>query len=178
MKKIISNELYNIAYNNLDNQRIIKSVLAKYRKQLDDDTLRTCGMHAIWRCLESHDETYSTKFTSSLWRFVNWECKKELQVLARSKFKPQELTDIAINVDAYNIFDDLSNILNEEEVKLIKLRFVEGMTLKEIGKEFGYTKEAARLKLKYTLDQIRSMVYNSTEGKDNNRMFGLNNATF
>jgi len=163
-KKLVNNQIYNNAYENLDNQRIISSVLSKYRGRLDEETLKGCGLNALWRCLENHNEALGTKFTSSLWRFVHWECRKELQTLARSKYKPTELVEIAVDEECENVFDDLDNILDPEYSKIVKLRFIHGMTLKEIGKEFGYTKEAARQKLKYALNRIKDMVYNTSEG--------------
>ncbi len=64
----------------------------------------------------------------------------------------------------YTIFDDIDKLLEPEYSKIIKLRFIEGMTLREIGKKFGYTKEAARLKLTKALAQVKQMVYNVGEG--------------
>lgn len=171
-KKTVSNEEYNIAYNNKDNQRIIKAVLFTYRGKLDEDTLKTCGLNALWRCLQNHNESFSTKFTSSLWRFVNWECKKELRTLATSKYKPLELFDVANEEEEmYSVFDDLHDVLDQEYCQIIKLRFLEKMTLREIGNKFGYTKEAARQKLEKAIGQIR-MVYNS-KGKDKNGQLEL-----
>jgi len=163
-KKLVNNQIYNDAYENLDNQKIISAVLSKYRGRLDEDTLKHCGLNALWRCLQNHNENLGTKFTSSLWRFVHWECRKELQTLARSKYKPVELVEIPINYESINIFDDLPNFLDQEHCKIVELRFIHGMTLKEIGKEFGYTKEAARQKLNYALDRIKDMVYNTLQG--------------
>lgn len=163
-KKFVNNQIYNDAYENKDNQKIIGCVLSKYRGQLDEDTLKTCGLNALWRCLQNHEVSFATKFTSSLWRFVHWECKKELQTLARTKFKPTELFDIAIDKPIESIFDDIDHILDQEQSKIVKLRFLHRMTLKEIGKEFGYSKEAARQKLEKAIDRIRNMVYNSLEG--------------
>lgn len=160
-RKFVDNSIYTNAYENKDNQQIIKSVLSKYRGRLTEETLKSCGLNALWRCLQQHDEKYTTKFTSSLWRFVHWECKKELKTLARSKFRPQELTDIAEEVPLDNLFDDISSILDQEQAKIVKLRFLEGMTLKEIGNTFGVTKEAVRLKLKKALNQIKKLVYNT-----------------
>ena len=156
--------MYNDAYYNIDNQKIIKAVLSTYRGRLDEDTLIDCGLNALWRCLQSHKTEFTTKFTTSLWRFVNWECKKELQNLARARHKPSELVDISIDSSEYTVFDDIDTCLDDVHSQIVKLRFLEGMTLKEIGNHFGFTKEAARQKLKFALKQIKELVYNSIEG--------------
>lgn len=164
-RKEISNKDYNEAFNNLDNKNIINSVLSKYRGRLDEDTLKMCGLNALWRCLQFHDTNYKTKFTSSLWRFTNWECRKELQTLARSKYRPTDLFDVPENEeDCLDVFNDIGTILNEEYSKIVKLRFIEGLTLQEIGTHFGYSKEAARQKLKFALSQIKTLVYNTEQG--------------
>ena len=162
-KQPVNDLIYNEAYKNKDNQKIIQSVLSKYRRQLDKDTLKSCGLNALWRCLQSHSDNFKTKFTSSLWRFVNWECKKELQTLARTKYKSTELYDIPIEETSFTIFDELHGLLPPEYCKIVKLRFEHGMTLREIGKVFGYTKESARLKLQHALKQIKQVVYNNVD---------------
>lgn len=164
-RKEISNKDYNEAFNNQDNKNIIGTVLSKYRGRLDEDTLKMCGLNALWRCLQFHDIKYTTKFTSSLWRFTNWECKKELQTLARSKYRPTDLFDVPEDDEgSLEIFNDIKSILNEELSKIVKLRFVDGFTLQEIGRHFGYSKEAARQKLRLALSQIETMVYNIEQG--------------
>jgi RNA polymerase sigma factor (sigma-70 family) len=50
-------------------------------------------------------------------------------------------------------------LLDEEQSTILKLRFQKGMTLKEIGEQFGYTKEAARQKLNHALIQVKKLVY-------------------
>jgi DNA-directed RNA polymerase specialized sigma subunit len=159
LKKNINNNDYNIAYDNLSNKRIIKYVLYQYRKILDYDTLKSCGLHALWRCLQYHDDKYKRKFTSSLYQFVKWECEREI----KSKYKSSKNT---INIDCdiiadekSNLFTYISNILDKESFNLIKLRFIDGMTLDEIGKECGFTKESARQKINRILLHLRKRVY-------------------
>ena len=159
-KKVITEADFNEAYKNTDNQNIIHSVLKKYYNALDVDTLKNCGLKALLRCLESHSEEYKTKFTSSLYRFTTWECERERKAAETQseRFKPMELFDIPVgNGREASIFDDLNDVLPEEHASIIKMKFEEDRTLEEIGKHFGYTKEAARQKLKSALTTLREV---------------------
>lgn len=156
-KRVISELEFNEAYKNSDNQNIIYSVLKKYSKTLDSDTLRTCGLNALWRCLESHSDEYKTKFTSSLYKFTTWECDRERLKLAKIKDRPVELFDIAEEETEASIFTDLDDVLPTEHAAIVKMRFEEGRTLEEIGRHFGYTKESARQKLASALETLREV---------------------
>lgn len=180
MKKKITNEAYNEAYNNVDNRRIINSVLSHYKGQLDTDTLKNCGLVGLWRALENHDSSYKTKFTSSLWRFTKYACRTELQALARKQQKKNKNEFEHSNIDniyldnvysreepSLNIFNEIDDILSKEQAKIVRMRFVENMTLEEIGSQMGYTKETARQKLKLALNKISEVVYNDSEDRTN-----------
>ena len=76
--KKISDKEFEEAYKNTDNRNMIRMVCASFSNTLSSDILESCGMLALWKCLRSHDEKYGQKFTSSLYRFVRWECIREL----------------------------------------------------------------------------------------------------
>ncbi len=159
-KKVISEIEFNQAYKNSDNQNIIYSVLKKYSNILDADTLKTCGLNALVRCLESHSDEYKTKFTSSLYKFTMWECDRERVKLEKhqSRMKSVELFDIIDDTGREaSIFDDIEDVLPQEQVSIVKMRFEESCTLEEIGKRFGYTKESARQKLATALNTLREV---------------------
>src|SRR5262245_45103905 len=78
-KRDVSNAEFEAALADRDNQNIIKGVTSRYKKQLDADDLYTCGLNALWRALQSHDPAYEQKFTTTLFRFVHWECRRELR---------------------------------------------------------------------------------------------------
>lgn len=167
-KKEVSNLEYNNAYNNTDNIKITKKVLSFYRPTLDEETLKSCGMRGLWRALQFHQERFKNKFTTSLWRFVNWECENEVKKLIRTQAKPDSKVKSLEFFDAEDdslaqtdIFNDISSLLDKESFSIIQLRFLENMTLQEIGTKFGYTKEAARQKLHKALLEVKRLVYNS-----------------
>jgi RNA polymerase sigma factor (sigma-70 family) len=71
-----------------DNRGIIKAVLKRYSFQLESDDLESIGMYALWKCLRYHVDGYQ-KFTTNLYRFVHWECQREL-----GKKKPKEREEV------------------------------------------------------------------------------------
>lgn len=173
-KRKVNEEEYRKAYNNSDNRNVIKSVLKTYKDRLDTHTLESCGLSGLWRALQYHNpEEYTTKFTSTLWRFTTWECDKEVKKAKRKKHKraKQISADALTSLDtrlspepSLGLIDDLESVLDNEHAEIVRLRYVNGYTLREIGGYFGYTKEAARLKLKVALSKLRSVVYNTIGG--------------
>lgn len=164
-KKEVTNQQYEEAYRNEDNIKVINKVLSLYQ-DLPSEVRKDCGLKALWRCLQFHEPEKGNKLTTSLWRFVRWECeneKKKLRTLkSRRRNKSIELFDVedTTTVTA-DVFSDIDLILDTESSSIIRLRFVEKMTLKEIGAKFGYTKEAARQKLNHALSEVKRLVYNS-----------------
>ena len=79
MKKDISDIEFQQAFGDKNNVNIIKKVTLRYSKVIQEDDLISCGIHALWRALRSHDAKYGQKFTTSLYRFCEWECKRELR---------------------------------------------------------------------------------------------------
>lgn len=170
-KKEVTNEEYLEAYNNINNRRVTNKVLSFYKNQIDSETLKSLGLQGLWRCLQFHDPKRENKFTTSLWRFVTWACESEIKRLStkknsetRKKIKYTDMNFDYVGNDlkqefAIDIFTDIDEILDTEYSEILKLRFQKGMTLEEIGNEFGYTKEAARQKLNNALIQVKKLVY-------------------
>ncbi len=170
-KKEVTNEEYNEAYNNIHNRRVTNKVLSLYKGRIDSETLKALGLQGLWRCLQFHDPNRENKFTTSLWRFVIWACESEIKRLStkknsetRKKIQYSNMNFDYIGNDikqefALDVFTDIDDLLEEEYSTILKLRFQKGMTLKEIGEQFGYTKEAARQKLNNALIQVKRLVY-------------------
>ena len=158
MKKSITNEQFEKEYKNQDNINIIRSATKKYSKTLSPDERERCGMHGLWRCIQSHDPKYGRKFTTSLFIHVDWECKREIASLNRKPEMPlgnfdQEISDISPS----GSFDDIVSGLNDNEKSIIYQRFYENRTLEEIGKSQGYSKEAARQNINKIIGELKKI---------------------
>jgi RNA polymerase sigma factor (sigma-70 family) len=156
LKKQVTDEEFETAYTNRDNKGIIRAVTKRYSKTLSPDEQERCGMHGLWRCIQSHNPKYGRKFTTSLFVHVDWECKREIAYINK---KPsvqlgsldQEVSDTPPSM----ALDDIMDGLPEQEKNIIYQRFYENRTLAEIGKSQGYSKEAARQNINKIISGIK-----------------------
>ncbi len=163
MRRAVTDNEFEIAYKNRDNRKVIDSVTGKYCKVIDRDDLQSAGMMALWRCLGYHDDSYNQKFTTSLWRFTDWECKR---VLRSKKNKPQSMQLSAIDIDVAetNELSEDSKFVREcvqllppTEKHILEMYYYENRTMEEIGKLNGYSKEAARQKINKSLKKLEEI---------------------
>ena len=156
--KHVTDEEFETAYNNQDNKNIIKAVTKKYSGRLSEDIQTSCGLHGLWRCIQSHDDSYGRKFTTSLFIHVDWECKRELTSL--NKKKTGCLGDLDEDVACPTSSVPRSEILDslpEKQKEIMYQRFYENRTLEEIGKKQGYSKEAARQNINKIIAKLREI---------------------
>jgi len=178
-RRAISDTEFNEALANSDNANIIKAVTQRYCGVLSSDDLRACGLHALWRCLQYHDPSYGQKFTTSLHRFTDWECKRELRKQRGGKTKravvivplyEQSVETLHENQDFLG--NNLYNPLNEElehvrermgqlpfdwQRQVVEQYYFKHMTMEQIGRANGYSKEAARQKINKALTCLRRL---------------------
>ena len=147
---------FETAYTNQDNKNIIKAATKRYSKKLSKDAQETCGMHGLWRCIQNHDDKYGRKFTTSLFIHVDWECKREIGVINR---KPMSfLGESDGDIPSPAVSGDYSEILDalpDKQKSIMYPRFYENKTLEEIGKNEGYSKEAARQNINKIISKLR-----------------------
>lgn len=173
-RRFVSNEEYEAAWKNEDNRNMIRSETLAYAKQLDENSLDSCGMQGLWKALQYHRNDKGQKFTTSLWRFIHWECQRELRRVNRQKARERRLendiselpeSSLPLDVrcrtpgkfgpdnDAKDRSDNLSHIRDCMQKLPLKVRrvvyqhFFENRTMDEIGMANGYSKETARSRL-------------------------------
>jgi RNA polymerase sigma factor (sigma-70 family) len=166
--KDISNETFNQAYFNQDNVALIKSVTNRYSKSLNRDVLYSCGLQGLWKCLRSHEYNHSSgqKFTTSLWRFVNWECQRELRkkmkqgnIITEADIEHDiEVTSPIPNPDIEHMKECLT-LLPLQYRTLIQEYYLENRTMEEIGKLHNYSKEAARQKINRAVQRLQEIYF-------------------
>ena len=160
--KEVSNDQFEKEYSKQDNKNIINAVTKKYSGQLSQDSQKRCGMHALWRCIQNHDDSYGRKFTTSLFIHVDWECKREISSLNK---KPVSLLgecdDEIVSPEPSGQIPEILDSLPDNQKEIIYQRFYENRTLEEIGQKQGYSKEAARQNINKILSKLRE-----TTGED------------
>jgi len=176
LKKPVTNEDFNKAYTNKDNRNIIYSVLSRYAKVIDKEVLESCAQMGLWRCLGQHDDSYGQKFTTSLWRFVDWECKKELRKVKREKevgattmaAPIMDMLDSKIleknSIESSEIMhvNECLDLLPKKDKEILYMYFFENRTMEEIGKIHGCSKQNTGQKIAKALARFKN-VYNGKE---------------
>ncbi len=127
---------------------IMNSVCNRYRKAIDVDQIESIKTNTLWKCVQGYDKSFGAKFTSYLYQQLSYACKNELKKTRLNK--------------EYNIYDSIGKNtvdkkcstsvcmsefidgLPEEDADVIVKRFVYNMTMVEIAKSNGYSRETAR----------------------------------
>lgn len=104
------------------------------------------------------------KFSTSLWRFITWECKREISRKNKKRVKTTSLDNMrGFNIpnkeksDDVQYIKDCISLLPANYQSLIKNYFFDKMTMAEIGNIYGYSKETARTKLKKAFNKLREI---------------------
>lgn len=149
------------AMRNQDNKSIIRKVTNRYISSISKDELNRCGWHGLWKALSYHQDGRGQKFTTSLYRFVDWECKR---LLKRSNFsKNISLEGAKIDIPYSEGREDIEHLreclklLPKNESELVDMKYFREMTLEEIGAVYGYTKENARQKLARVMEKLHKI---------------------
>jgi RNA polymerase sigma factor (sigma-70 family) len=160
-KKKVSNEEFNKAYADQENLRTIKNACKRFSKRLSWDMLEYCGARALWRALQCHDDSFKTKFSTSLYQFVIWECKTAIES-ERKLAHPHLLWYDPLENSAGHIEEVIMNEcidkLSYDEKDILYKRFYEEKSLEEIGTEKGYSKQAAHMNIKRILSKLHNMM--------------------
>jgi RNA polymerase sigma factor (sigma-70 family) len=158
VKKNITDKDFLSARDDINNKNILFAAAKKYRFSLNVDEIQSCADLALWKCLINHDHAYKRKFTTSLFKFMAWEC---LHMIREKTNNDQFLYDTIDNkqkepdnfIDAQIYLDKLT--LNDRNV--LCDRFFNHMTLSEIGNKYSYSKETARRRVLKAMDNLRNI---------------------
>jgi RNA polymerase sigma factor (sigma-70 family) len=165
-----------------DNRDLIQAETLKYRGQLDEDQRESAGMAGLWRALEYHDYDHPSrqKFTTSLWKFVHFECRRELKKerrrrgvghLTRHDGDVTELPESLVPPDCdrhdpdaretrarvEGVLETAERFLPAPVTRAVRRHFFENRTVDEIGELEGCSKEGARARLELGLRRLREM---------------------
>ena len=150
------NQQFEEKWNDSNVRNIMNKVSKQYRYKIDLDDIESIQMNTLWKCIEKYDENRGTKFTSYLYQQLSYAFKNKI------KKKRQEF-----NVDKFDKMDanygnkleviDIVHGLDPDTAKILEQRFYNNMTMKEIGKRNGYSRETARRKLKNAIKTCQTI---------------------
>lgn len=162
----ITNDEFKEALKNQDNMKIMNKVCSRYRATIPYDEIERCKMIALWEALKAWDENGGRKFTSFLYNRIDWECKKQIYEINKHRRIKTEgclgYFGISSTEDFIKLLEvkDMLEKIDEHARKVIYQRFFQRMTMKEIAKSNGYSRETARRNIIQSLDKIKKCLQN------------------
>jgi DNA-directed RNA polymerase specialized sigma subunit len=132
-----------------------------FSKQLDDDSIYTCQINALWKAFVNFKPEKNTKFTTYLYNGVFIECIKELKFLNKfSKIYRRKLhNNISENDTSQIMIEIIDELDTEEEISLIMDKLA-NMTIEEMSKKRNMNRETTRKKLKNTMSKLKNKLSN------------------
>ena len=136
---------------------IMNAVSNRYTKSIDLDEIESIKMITLWKCREKYDPTRGAKFTSYLYQQLSFAFKNELKKkknmlyldnIQLDFFGQRSRSTAALDRgDCHSEFSDALTGLPEDVSGILKQRYVGNMTMVEIARENGYSRETARRRL-------------------------------
>ena len=134
--------------------KIMNRASKRFRGQLDNDTIHTCQINALWKAFVNHDPNKAAKFTTYLFNGVFIECMKEIKFKNKSQRFGGKLHDnIASEKDQFLMIDILDE-LNDEE-KQIFIDRASNMTIAEMSQKYNTNRESTRRKVHKIIKNVR-----------------------
>lgn len=136
---------------NPDVVNIMNAVSNKYRKSIDLDEIESIKMTTLWKCIDKFDPLRGAKFTSYLYQQLSFAFKNELKKKKQVWNRDNNQIDAITNYDSQEAkldFNDTISGLPDDVAKILEQRFLGNMTMVEIAKANGYSRETARRRLK------------------------------
>lgn len=150
------NKEFEAKWNDSDIKSIMNKVSNRYKKSIDIDDIESIKMNTLWSCIRKFDESKGTKFTSYLFQQLTYAFKNKVKT-KRSEFNFDDIEKADVNYQDKLDVIDILNSLDEETTQILEQKFYQNMTMKEIGKTNGYSRETARRKFKNAITACKNM---------------------
>lgn len=146
----ITNNDFNLALQDKNNISIINSLKKKYRKYIPSSELDNASLIALWNTLKNYDPTKGRKFTSYLYKMIEWEFNSWITKDRRSKKHNHKELINEVSYDNTELieFRDILSSMPQNLAVVIEQKYLYNMTFKEIAKKNNYSHETARQRLK------------------------------
>jgi RNA polymerase sigma factor (sigma-70 family) len=124
---------------------IINAVSSRFTKAIDIDDISSISNVTLWRCINKYDNTKGAKFTSYLYQQLLYAFKNELKK-KKFEFSSDKIENQIDFSKKSEVFDILESIPSKMKDVLCQ-RYFDNMTINEIAKANGYSRETARRRL-------------------------------
>jgi DNA-directed RNA polymerase specialized sigma subunit len=139
-----------------DMVRIAHKAAQSFSEVLSGDEIENCILSAAWVAVNNFDVEKNTKFSTYLYKGVYYECLKQLKQNNKSALTNRNLmnyTSSNSDVSRIDLMDEIKSCSNPD---IIVDKFYGNMTLDEIAKKNGVSKETIRFKLKKDINFLKS----------------------
>lgn len=134
--------------------KIMHKASYSFRKQLDQDTIDSCHLYALWKCFLNFKPEKNVKFTTYLFKGVTIECIKQLKFLKKqSKANGMLHDNITTGTKENLLFEILDEAKNDYEKELIMDKY-KNMTIVEMATKRNSNRETIRKQLKNIFNRI------------------------
>ncbi len=156
--RIISNEEFTEALNNIDNIKIMNKASVSYSKNLKS-RLKECKMIALWEALRDYKSDRNMKFSTYLYYKVRRKCYDTYYTKAERNNNLISIEDsFSGSIVDSTFINDILMSLDKKDAKLIEDKFIYKKTLKEIGIEENVSLQAIKQRLDVVLDKLREIL--------------------
>jgi RNA polymerase sigma factor (sigma-70 family) len=145
------NKRFEDKWNDNNVRNIMNKVSNRYKQNIDFDDIESIQMQTLWKCIEKYDPERGTKFTSYVYQQLSYALKNKVKK-KRNEFNVEEFDKADFNYANKLEVMDIVGDLEEDDKQVIEQRFYHNMTMKEIGRANGYSRETARRRLKKALN--------------------------
>lgn len=172
---MVSDIEYEEELKNPDNIRIMRIVSNKFKRQLSDDTLENCCLHGLYQCIEKHDDTLGSKFTTSLYYHINFQC---MRIAYEQTFRRMRIiyernkdhidtgkTGFSYNLTETLVIDEFLAILDEKEREMVRDRYLNCFTFQELARKYNCTAPGAKYIINKAIERM-NLEYNKGENQD------------
>lgn len=154
----ITNELFEAQLT--ENNKVINYILNRYRGAIPSEELKQCGHLGLWKALQKHNPSFKTKFTTSICRYVRWECLKSL--VKRRGEEQLDGDEVQSGQDrqsrkARRKLGQIFKRLSGKYVDLLSLRYLKGYSVNELAELKGCSESKIRYVLKEALKRAAAV---------------------
>ena len=135
---------------------IMHTVEGRYKNSIDPDDLSSVSYETLWRCIEKFDETRNAKFTSYLYQQLHYAFKNQLKKDSKNKSFCTDNIEKAFSDEAKVEAMDIIRSMPEDLGTVLRQRFIDNMTIQEIGNTNGYSRETARRRVKKAFSHCKT----------------------
>jgi RNA polymerase sigma factor (sigma-70 family) len=136
---------------------IIRVVEGRYKNSIDPDDLSSVSHETLWKCINKFDESRNAKFTSYLYQQLNYGFKNQLNKNSKNKSFCTENIESSFSCEANIEAMDIIRSMPQDLGTVLRQRFIDNMTIQEIGDANGYSRETARRRIKSAFRHCKTL---------------------